>query len=421
MKNQFRKFLTIISLSLIISSCRDTIIETYMANVPVYMSYEEFRNSIAVEESRDLQSPGKIYFYDNYLFVNEYLKGIHVIDNSNPSIPVNLTFISIPGNVDIAVKDDVLYADSFVDLVSIDISNIENIQELTRLEDVFPYTLPPFDENYRVDDVNYETGIVVDWELKKVTREVEQRVYPMYYAYEDALSSSGTSGNAAGVSSFGIGGSMARFSIIEDFLYAIDNYYLNIIDIDDIQKISILKKVDVSWNIETIFPYNNTLFIGSQNGMIIYDITDPANPSFISDYWHVTSCDPVVVDDTLAYVTLRSGNLCGETNDQLDVINISNLLSPSLVKSYAMENPYGLGIDNNTLFVCDGNAGLKIFDTEDIMNISENQIAEFPSIQAFDVIPVNDLLMLIGEDGLYQYDYSDLENIRLISSISISN
>jgi len=421
MKNQFKLFLTVISLSLIISSCRDTIIETYMANVPVYMTYDEFRSSIAVEVAQDLQNPGKIYFYKNYLFVNEYLKGIHVIDNSTPSTPVNLTFISIPGNVDIAVKDDILYADSFIDLVSLDISNIENIQEVDRLESIFPYTLPPFDENYRIDDVDYEKGIVIDWELKEVTREVQRRVYPMYYAYEDALSSSGTSGNAVGASSFGVGGSMARFSIIEDYLYAIDNYYLNIIDINDIQNMSILKKINVSWNIETIFPYNNTLFIGSQNGMIIYDITDSANPSFISDYWHITSCDPVVVDDTLAYVTLRSGNLCGETNDQLDVINISDLSNPSLVRSYAMENPYGLGIDNKTLFVCDGNAGLKIFDADDVMKISENQIAEFPSIQAFDVIPVNNLLMLIGKDGLYQYDYSDLKNIRLVSSVTISN
>jgi hypothetical protein len=385
------------------------------------MSYEEFRNSIDTEESRDLQNPGKIYFYNDYLFVNEYLKGIHVIDNSNPALPVNLAFISIPGNVDIAVKDDILYADSFVDLVSIDISDIEDIQEVKRLENIFPYTLPPFDENYRVDDVNYETGIVVDWELKEVTREVERRVYPMYYDYEDALSSSGTSGNVAGASSFGVGGSMARFTTIDNYLYAIDNYYLNIIDIEDVQNIGILKKIDVAWNIETIFPYNDILFIGSQSGMIIYDISNPANPSFISDFWHITSCDPVVVDDNYAYVTLRSGNLCGEVNDQLDVIDISDLLNPTLVRSYAMENPYGLGLDNNTLFVCDGNAGLKVFDAEDVMKISENKIAEFPSIQAFDVIPINNTLMLIGEDGLYQYDYSNLENIRLISSISISN
>jgi len=86
-----------------------------------------------------------------------------------------------------------------------------------------------------------------------------------------------------------------------------------------------------------------------------------------------------------------------------------------------MTEPHGLGIDNSTLFICDGDAGLKIYSTTDIHHITDNKIAEFPDIQAFDVIPVNDVLMLIGEDGLYQYDYSDLENIQLLSSITITN
>lgn len=427
MKKIFTYIVLLMSILLVLSSCEDKIIETYTANVPVYITHDELRSSIQQENSRSLENPGKIYFYNNYLFVNEYLKGIHIIDNTNPLLPQNTGFINIPGNVDIAIKDDILYADSYIDLVAIDISDLNSISEVNRLKEIFPYILPPLrDENYRVDEVDYSKGIVIDWELKEVTREVEEqnyRIYPWYSGVDYmALSyGNGTGGYSSGASSFGVGGSMARFTAFEDILYTIDSYSLKIIDIKTPDDINLVKTISVGWNAETLFPSGNNLFIGSQQGMIIYDITNPYNPTFVSDYWHITSCDPVVVEGDYAYVTLRSGNWCGETTDQLDVIDISNLAEPNLVRSYAMTEPYGLGIDNSTLFICDGSAGLKIYNTTDVMNIDENIIATFSNINTYDVIPLNGVLMLIGNDGLYQYDYSNLENIELLSTIDISN
>ena len=87
---------------------------------------------------------GKIYFYQDYILVNEKYEGIHIIDNSDPSNPQSTNFICIPGNIDIAVKDDILYADSYTDLIAIDISDIGNIQIVKRFEDVFPWVLPQY-------------------------------------------------------------------------------------------------------------------------------------------------------------------------------------------------------------------------------------------------------------------------------------
>lgn len=427
MKKYYRSILTIILAVILFTNCDDKVIETYIANVPIYITYDELRSSVQVGNSRVLQNPGKIYFYNNYLFINEYLKGIHIIDNSNPAAPINLHFISIPGNVDITIKDDILYADSYIDIVALNISDINNITEANRLENILPYILPPYDKNYRIDEIDYSKGVVVDWELKKITRNINEQRYPVYpwFYNEDYMISSysnGTSGSSLGSSSsFGIGGSMSRFAAINNVLYAIDNYSLNIIDITDYNNLSLLKSLNIGWNIKTIFPFDNKLFIGSQNGMLIYDISIPSNPTFISDYWHITSCDPVIIDGDYAYVTLRSGNLCGEASNQLDVIDISNLTSPTLVRSYPMTEPYGLGIDKSTLFICDGSAGLKIYDISDVSHITDNIISVFPDMQSYDVIPVNGILMLIGDDGLYQYDYSDLSDIQLLSSIAIVN
>ena len=131
------------------------------------------------------------------------------------------------------------------------------------------------------------------------------------------------------------------------------------------------------------------------------------------------SCDPVVVDDTLAYITLRSGTNCGGVINSLDVVNIKNISLPTLVRSYPMTNPFGLGKDGDLLFICDGNAGLKVYDAADPKTISSNLIYTYPNIKAFDVIPIGDVLVLIGDDGLYQYDYSNVQNISLMSTIAV--
>jgi hypothetical protein len=84
-----------------------------------------------------------------------------------------------------------------------------------------------------------------------------------------------------------------------------------------------------------------------------------------------------------------------------------------------MFNPHELGIDSNVLFICDGDAGLKIYDAADPMEIHLNQLAHFPEIKAYDAIPLNGVLMMIGADGLYQYDYSNISEIVLLSSIPV--
>ncbi|MDY6799796.1 MAG: hypothetical protein SVU94_01070 [Bacteroidota bacterium] len=412
-------------LNILFIRCNDQIIETYVANVPIYLSYEDFRNAIKAEPPQDIQNPGKIYFYNNLLFINEYLKGIHVIDNSNPSSPRELSFISIPGNVDIAIKNDILFADSYVDLISLDISDPKNITVVGRKKDIFPYILPPYDDNYRIDEIDYSKGIVVDWELKKITKEVEQKTYPAFPWIDGTefmvnTYSSGNAGYSANNSSLGVGGSMARFAIKNNTLFIIDNYALKLFDIENDNNILLSNTIYTGWAIETLFPYGDYLFIGSQNGMMIYDISKPLYPEFISDYWHATSCDPVVVEGDYAYVTLRSGNLCGAIEDRLDVIDISDIIKPIHLKSYAMDEPYGLGIDDSILFVCDGSSGLKIYDVTDKLHITDNLIAQFRDIQAYDAIPFNDVLMLIGDDGLYQYDYSDTKDIQLLSTIPVN-
>jgi hypothetical protein len=236
------------------------------------------------------------------------------------------------------------------------------------------------------------------------------------YMAEDNYSPSSV---APGGSNVGMGGSMARFTIVNDILYTVGSYRLNVFDIYNPVNPEKLNTVELSWGIETIFPYKNNIFIGANNGMHIYDVSDPSAPQYISTFAHVRTCDPVVVNDSLAFVTLRSGTACEGFTNQLDVIDIKNLYNPLLIKSYPMLNPHGLGLDSATLFICEGSYGLKVFDASDIYNIDQHLLKFMENIHAFDVIPYNKILIMIGEDGLYQYDYSNLNDIRLLSQIFI--
>ncbi len=410
---------------MIFSGCQDKTYEeiSYKANVPVYMGFDEFRSAVKSTSARSLQNPGKIYFKDNYLFINEFNEGVHVVDNSNPASPVIINFIEIPGNVDIAIRNNVLYADSYIDLVAIDISNPANPVEIDRVADAFPNVLPPLDYTFPVYGLDFAKGVVVGWETKEVTEVVDQGTgYRNQYLEFDGLGVPAIGSNevSIGPSATGISGSMARFTINSDYMYAVHNNVLKVFNIATTPGISTGQEVQLDRQVETIFPYNNKLFLGTTTGMMVYDLNSPATPTFVSVFTHINSCDPVVVEGNLAYVTLRSGTQCNGFTNQLDVVDISSLTNPFLVKSYPLFNPHGLGIDNHILFICDGDAGLKIYDATDPMNIHMNQIAHFPDIKTYDVIPVNGLLMLIGADGIYQYDYSDLTNITLISQIPVT-
>jgi hypothetical protein len=388
---------------------------------PVYLSYADLRTPVVAAGPVDIGTTGKIYVKDGNIYVNELYEGIHVIDNTDPSSPRKIAFIPIPGNVDMAIQGTTLYADSYVDLVAVDIAEPLHAVEVARVEDAFPYMTPSpwITEDVvpgsRFDAPDESMGVVVGWEQTRTER--VRTDYLLGVGDERAAPAS-----ADGPGATGTGGSMARFTIVEPFLYALHDSYIQLVRIDDPVNPSLWSKVDVGWGIETIFPYGNYLLIGSTTGMFIYDNTDPENPRKLSAFAHVTSCDPVVAQGDYAYVTLRAGNSCGGGVDRLDILDITDLMSPLMVGSYAMQGPFGLGIDGATLFVCDGVAGLKVYDVTDPMNLE--LIAFETGHETYDVILVPPLAIVVGPDGLDQYDYTDVATtgeLVLLSHLDVVN
>jgi hypothetical protein len=410
---------------LLLQQCSDKcrVTRTYTYYKPVYTTADEIKAATGLIAPKPLSAPGKIYLKDSYLFVNETGKGIHIYDNSNRLSPQAIGFLNIPGNYDLAILGNTLYTDSFIDLVLFDISNISNIKIQSRLEGFFKnYSAMGF-------QIDAQKGIVTSWE-KASTVNIEEndctpsQVQPwggIYYAGGVAMLDNIAPAGAqlTSTTNTGIGGSMARFTITNNFLYAIDGSVLAVVDINN--PISPQRQQDITlltWP-ETLFPNGQSLFVGSRAGMSIYDISTPAQPALLSTYEHIYSCDPVVAQGNFAYVTLYNGDICHNNTNELQVIDIHDLKNPSMLTKYSMTNPHGLGLDQDLLFICDGDAGLKIFDATDPNTIDSHLLVSYPSINAFDVIPFENVALVIGKDGLYQYDYSNLKSVKLLSKIAI--
>jgi len=389
---------------------------TYIQPQPIYKTLDEIRVDVNVEAEKEMENPGKIYVYGQYIFVNELHKGIHVINNTDPQSPVKESFIAIEGNVDMAIKDGVLYADNYVDLLALDINDPKNATVLKRIENAFPH------------DGETNEGLLVAYEGKTVTEKVDcdWNPDPSWRLLSDSSDPSFSGAETAstdknyGTNGTGLAGSMARFAAIGDMLYIIDDEEMYLFDITGASNPTSTGTVNIGRGIETIYPYKSNLFIGANDGMYIYDNTDPQNPTYTSKFDHFTACDPVVVDDNYAYVTLRSDNACGSGwRDEIQVVDISDLNNPFLATNHIMEEPKGLAVDNGVVYLCDGHAGLKVLDNLEEWDIT--LLDEVTTIDAYDVIlvPNTNTVVIVGENGLFQYDRTNPVNLEFLSQITL--
>lgn len=405
---------SLLAIMLFMQSCiKDQNLRKTTFYKPIYKTKQEVWANIKSAAPEELSSPGKIYYKDGFVFLNELNKGVHIIDVRNTSAPRNIAFIHIPGAVDMAVRGNILYADMYTDLVAVDITQPASVK-LTHVEPgVFP-------RRYYAGFSEDTSKIITEWIAVDTVLE-DGTDFFMWGMKRDmvfagpALSSAGSS-----AVSNGTGGSMARFALSDDRLYTVGDTELKVFNVTTPEKPSFIKEVSAGgWGIETIFPFGKNLFIGSMNGMYIFDITSKNDPKQIGTFVHARVCDPVISDGRYAYVTLRNGSKCAGYINQLDVVDIADLTKPVLLKSYPLTNPHGLSKEDNILIICDGADGVKIFDADRPDNI--RQLSHIKGMNAFDVIALGRVAMVSAEDALYLIDFNDPSKPVIKSSISIQN
>ncbi len=398
--------------------CTET--RTFVRFEPVYKTKSQLNAPISVESPRALEHPGIIYFYKHYILINEFREGIHVIDNRDPSNPQPLSFINIEGNEHFAVQSDQLQANKFNALLTIDISDVQHPVQKWRIPDVFQeiYEHPGrgFLVYHRQTDQT-QTLDCSDPNFNSARWFEEGGRGGFFLLSTDALASDVAVREQNGGA--GTGGSTARFTIAHKHLYIVSDHNLKVFSLSDASRPVGSATLNLGWGIETIFPFQDRLFIGSNSGMFVYDVSIPEAPSLFSTFEHARACDPVVADENTAYVTLRDGTACEGFANQLDVIDIDDVANPYLLDSYAMKNPHGLALQGDYLYICEGDYGLKVMDVSDREKVRE--VSFNTSIQATDVIALpSEQLLVIGRNGLYQYDASNPKDLKLLSTLPVA-
>lgn len=226
--------------------------------------------------------------------------------------------------------------------------------------------------------------------------------------------------NAGG--STGQGGSLARFAIVGDYLYTLEVNALKWFKIESDGQMEPKGETMLPEGQETIFPLGELLFLGASDGLSIFQIEADGTPAMQSQIRHFAACDPVVANDSFAYVTLRVSSCAGLfrpeiAEDVLNIYDVQDVEDPTPLASYPMNDPRGLGLLGNVLFVCEGSNGLKVLDVSDPADV--NTIGQLENIHANDVIVLEDALLVIGPEAIIQLDHTDPSALVILSTIAI--
>ena len=339
----------------------------------------------------ELVYPVNMTLADGRLFMSDPYRGVFVYDVADPAAPAEVTLIPLVGNRGTAVKDGILYA---------------NDRDVLRV-------LRPVGNSY-------ETVMTLEPEHPTVNDDpwLEGPV-PKRNGFACAWSTQGQLGLAGPPPPASLGSSYATFAVVDDFLYRVDDWSLVVYDVSVADKPKELERMDIGWEIETIHPTRDFLFMGGDRGMYIYDRrSDPAAPREIARVEHIRACDPVVVSGAVAYVTLLGGSTCGNAPDQLLCVNVENPAEPRVIAEKQLPTPFGLAVSEPFLYVSNGRSGYTLLDIAHPE--SPLPIGAWTDWATKDFIWSGNTLYVLGFDGLRSFDVSDPRNPKLLAIVAAS-
>jgi hypothetical protein len=371
-------------------------------------SVKDIRASFSVEAPRAITHPAGVYRSGNLLFLLQENEGIGIMDITNPAAPVDKAFIKLLSNSHVVVKSNVLIADNGVDLVSIDISDLNQIRLVNRIQNVFS-------EKWLI---KLDSSIFVGYEEQKIS------MFESYNPSDTIPPENRTTDNNAALA-IGKGGSDTRFALNGNYLYIVRGNALTPVDLTQASNPVVKDPVGYTNqpDFETVYSYQGFLYVGTAEGVLILNNTiSPATPYFVSfAARNVRGCDPVVVQNNFMFSTVRTGTLCTPFGrSSLFIHNVTDKTKPIIEVEQILEQPKGLGIDGNLLFVCQGDKGMAVYNWDESSK-KLSYLYQKIDLYAFDVITGNNTLIVAADNGLYLYDYTDPKNIKKLSKIASYN
>lgn len=395
-------------------SCRDKCNETrsFTIQVPVTYPLSDFRNNLKTMAAREIQVAGKMAVKGQYLFINEVGEGIHVIDNSDPANPGFLSFLQIPGNGDIVIFNNTLYADSYCDVVALDISDINNIKESGRLKQIFRSGW--FNENNW--SILNDSLFKQEYRTEYVTETIDCE-NPKLVNYDPVITFRESTIRTDLPKVF------SRLNLDEKDLFTIEpllglsRYSLS--NPSSPILLSALPIPQMESPLFSAFANQKVLYAPFFARTILFDLSNPSSIPQISVLENRASCDKFIFKNQIAYVISQGGGFCGNPVSKLDLLDISNSGAPSVISTYPMKSPKNLAIDFPFLYVCEGVNGFKVYDVSDKMNVDKHVITSKTELHPNDIILSGKIVIVNAEDGIYQFDGSNPKSLHQLSKLPL--
>jgi hypothetical protein len=325
-----------------------------------------------------LAGPHNIYLYDSLLIISDSSTGIHIYSVKNEMAPVFKQRIPLGGNSGIAMRDNVLYANSFGRIMAIKLTG----------------------------NASYEISSIIKEDPNWPSFSNENSGWGCACAPTQPNAFAGSTGE---------GGSYAIFAVIDTFLYYLSNSSVITMSISKPESPVKLSETSIDWSIETLFPTEKYLFVGSSDGMYILDRSNPSHPVQVGMVTHFRAKDPVVVQDSVAYVTLRTGWDSWSMQDELLMVDIGNPAQPDTIASKWLSTPYGLAVSDTLLYVAQGTNGFSLLNVKNPSAVTAVRSWQMPP--ARDFIWLGNRLYVMGLVDIRIYDVADPMAPVLLSTI----
>lgn len=333
-----------------------------------------------------LVAPLSMSLEGSRLFVSDGAAGVHVFDISDLAHPRHTLTIPLQGNRGAVAYGDVLYANDFDAIYAMRVAS-ESYEILATIKQ--PRQEPRAIDGPVVERDNGGFGCAC---------------HTSTMSYDAAPAPAG-----GGVSSY------ATFVTVDTYLYFLDYTSIVTVDVSTPEAPKELSRTSISWTAETLFPSQSHLFVGGTQGMYIFDRARPDHPAQVGKIEHARACDPVVVEGETAYVTLRSGNNCGATPDELMAVDVAEPSSPHVIAHRPTKTPYGLAVGGELLYVSNGDHGFELVDVSDPADPVRR--AAWSNAPTRDFIWSGDVLFVLSNRDLKIYNVSDPQNPTVIGAI----
>ena len=393
--------------------------------VPVTMERADVQELIGLESAVDLCVGGGIYAFGDYIFMNRRNEGYHILDNRQPASPQNVAFLRIPGATQMAFVEGKLVSNSYADLVTLEMNGIQSA------------TLLSSTPNFLLDENTLPVSeglVVIGYEDQEVefTQSCDGNIVGQWQNCNScdeflSVANATPAGSGFGTPTVNTAGSMSRMAFNGNLLYVIGSSRISTYALENNLLIN-TNNLQQAFGMETVIVRDGFLYIGSQNGMHTYNLENARQPSFVSTFSHFTGCDPVSVENDIAIVTVRDGLGCrNRSGNIMYVLDMSDKSNPIELTSANMNNPRGVALYNGFIYLCDGDAGLKIFDLDggSASTVAQRQIQVFDEESMTDVAvlpyPAGDILLTVGEQHLTQFNIAASGELTRTSRVAADN